>query len=122
MSQNLLQNLFKFPALMVDADMYDQKEKRNQLLALEEDTDLDIIRCEVECPYFDFVSIADRWIPTAESRDNAKAGVFNHCFVVFGTSGSYTVPWSKEKFKKELVKFAERLPPKVTVIVPKNEQ
>lgn len=100
----MLDILFKFPIAMVDGDA----EEAKHLLALPNEDEVDIIYGEAEVPYHDFVGIIDRWLPTAESRARAAEGEFDACHVMFSISGSYLVPWNKEKFKAEIGKFAEQ--------------
>jgi hypothetical protein len=105
----MLENLFEFPIVMVDGDNEEKKIERNQSLALPgtEDEELDLIIGYAECPYYDFISVTDRWLPTAESLENAMNGKFDACYVVFGSSGSFVVPWNKKKFKERYIKFVE---------------
>lgn len=100
---NPLQCLFKFPIVMVDGD----NEDRKTALALPGDREVDIIIGEAECPYSDFISITDRWLPTIDSFNKALDGEFEACFVCFGTSGNFVVPWNKAEFKRKLSKFIE---------------
>lgn len=110
-----LDNLFKFPVMMIDVEIEQRKEKKrskysdddilSQVMENSDDDGVEIISGEAECPYYDFVSVVDRWIPTKYSRDKAKKGKFDNCFVVFGNSGSFVVPWPKDKFKQELKTF-----------------
>lgn len=102
----MLDNLFKFPILMVDAA---DAEKNKNLRPSYEDDELDIIIGEAEMPYQDFVSILDRWMPNRESLERAREGDFDACYVTFQGSGSFLVPWKKERFKKEFVKFVSGL-------------
>ena len=109
-----LDTLFKFPTVMIDGNNEERKEK----LALEED--VDVIIGYVECPYDDFIAIADRWLPNEESFKNALNGKFDACEVIFGQSGAHVVPWPREKFLSKLRDFIAKLPPfpeiKATVI------
>ena len=79
---------------------------------------------EAECPYYDFLSISDRWLPTKESFQNALEGNFDACYVLFNSSGSFIVPWNKEIFKTELKKFMDALPkePEIKVLIGDQEQ
>lgn len=109
---DLLDTLFTFPIIMVDGDNEEKKhrsKKRLEELGLDEEDDeqVDIIIGEADCPYFDFLSVTDRWLPTSESVNRAIEGKFEACFVMFSQSGNYVVPWNKEKFKEELRKFIE---------------
>ncbi len=58
---DVLETLFKFPILMVDGTM---EERKNMLNLPSDDGELDLVQGFAECPYYDFVSIADRWLPT----------------------------------------------------------
>jgi hypothetical protein len=97
----MLDTLFKFPIVMVDGDNEEKKHK----LGLPNEEAVDIITGEAECPYYDLISITDRWLPTEDSFQNAMEGTFDACYVIFGASGSFVVPWNKEKFKEEYRKF-----------------
>lgn len=117
-----LDDLFIFPIIMVDGHNEEMKEKRSESLALEDtDEEVDLIVGEAECPYYDFISVADRWLPTQESLDKALSGKFEACFVQFGTSGSYVVPWTKKKFKKQLQSFIDERPKEIDITLLKNE-
>lgn len=105
----MLEKLFKFPIAMIDGDEKEKKAERAKDLALAEE-ELDIIIGEAECPHYDFMCISDRWLPTSESLQNAMDGNFDACLVVFSHSGSFLVPWNKEKFKRELNKFRDTIP------------
>lgn len=104
----MIEDLFAFPIIMVDGDAEDKKD----ILGLPNDSDIDIITGEAECPYYDFVSVCDRWLPTEDSLDKAMNKEFEACGVTFMQSGSFIVPWPKAKFKKELAKFISKLPKK----------
>lgn len=109
----MMEKLFKFPIVMVDGNKEEEKEKRREGLGLSSngvDEEVDIIIGEAECPYYDFVSVTDRWLPTDESYNKALDGRFDACSVYFSQSGSFVVPWNKEKFKKELKAFIKTIP------------
>lgn len=109
--KEMLSKLFAFPIIMVDGDKEDRKARGMQDLGLkEEEEDIQFIIGEAECPYYDFVSVTDRWVPTDASFNNAIEGKFDACGVTFATSGSFIVPWNKKRFKKELAKFIESQP------------
>jgi hypothetical protein len=103
----MLGTLFKFPIVMVDGD----NEERKHNLGLPGEEEVDIIVGEAECPYYDFISITDRWLPTEESVRRAMDREFDACYVVFGASGSFVVPWNKKRFKEEYRKFVEKMDP-----------
>lgn len=98
----MLELLFKFPIVMVDGD---SEEKKHRLDLPNDDGSLDLIYGEAEIPYHDFVGVVDRWLPTRDSLERALDRDFDACFVNFGAAGSFLVPWSKEKFKREFKKF-----------------
>jgi len=104
----MLEHLFKFPIVMVDGNREEQKDRQNELLAIDSREEPEVIRGEAECPYYDFISVADRWLPSDRSFSKAMDGRFDACSVIFLHSGTYVVPWSKEKFKEEISKFAEK--------------
>jgi len=108
----MLENLFKFPIIMVDGNKEEEKEREMQRLALDNNPrEMDIIVGEAECPYTDFVSVSDRWLPSNEdSFQNALRGKFDACSVYFFQSGTFLVPWTKSKFKRELKKFMDDIP------------
>lgn len=106
----MLDKLFKFPIVMVDGNKEEEKEQRRKNLSLDEPSDADMIIGEAECPYYDFVSVTDRWLPTEDSYENATHGKFDACSVYFAQSGTFVVPWNKEKFKKQMKAFVDKLP------------
>lgn len=105
-----LDHLFSFPIIMVDGDNEDRKEQRSEMLAMDTDDDIDVIEGEACIPYYDFISISDRWLPTDESLQNALERKFDACGVIFAHSGTYIVPWNKEKFLQKLKKFISLQP------------
>ncbi len=118
----MLKNLFAFPIVMIDGDEENEKTKLMEELALDSREELSVIHGEAELPYFDFMGITDRWIPTEASRDNAKKGNFDHCMVLFQNAGTYICPWPKAEFKKRIEVFAKTVdPPKVVVRVSKKK-
>src|SRR5687768_8554697 len=100
----MLDLLFKFPIVMVDGDM---EEKKHRLDLPSDNGELDMIVGEAKVPYSDFVGMVDRWLPTAESRERAAEGNFDACQVIFAVSGTYLVPWPKERFEEEIIKFGK---------------
>ena len=104
----MLEHLFKFPIVMVDGNREEEKERQGQILAIES-APPDIIMGEAECPYYDFISVADRWLPSDKSFDRALDGKFDACSVIFQNSGTFVVPWTRTRFKEELTKFAENV-------------
>lgn len=128
---NPLDKLFAFPIIMIDGDNEERKaSKRDQYGSLginnsdDDDEEIDVIIGEAECPYYDFVSISDRWLPTHESLQKAiTERKFEACNVVFAQAGTFMVPWSKKRFKKELSKFMETQPQAMDIelsILPKD--
>lgn len=101
-----IEKLFKFPILMIDTE---GEERRKRLSSSYEDSDPEIIYGEAEYPYYDFVGIEDRWIPKSDSLENAKIGEFDACVVKFNNVAPMLVAWSKDKFKKEYIKFVEKI-------------
>jgi len=104
-----IEKLFAFPIVMVDGAKEDEKEQRRRDLSIDMD-DVEMIIGEAECPYYDFVSVTDRWLPTEESYAHAQDNAFDACSVYFAQSGTFVVPWNKERFKRELKKFIQSLP------------
>jgi hypothetical protein len=109
----MLENLFKFEIVMVDGAKEEEKLLKSQKMGMETKKEpVDIIMGEAECPYYDLISITDRWLPTEESYQNALNGQFDACSVVFLHSGTYVVPWPKRVFKKRYNEFVSKLPQK----------
>lgn len=109
----MLNELFAFPIVMIDGDneerKLEKKIKDKDLMGdVEDEEGYDMIFGEAEYPYWDFVGIEDRWLPSEESFDKALEGKFEACIVRFLHAGQLLVPWSKKKFKTELAKFAEQ--------------
>ena len=101
-----LDHLFTFPIVMVDGDNEEKKNEMNQKLGIDSiEEEVEIIIGEASMPYYDFHSVTDRWMPTDESLNNALNKKFDACGVIFSNAGTYIVPWTKEKFKKEFSKF-----------------
>jgi hypothetical protein len=104
----MTKELFKFPIILIDGSVEDKKMKDSEMLGLPlDDSEPDIIYAEAECPYYDFLSVSDRWLPTEESFQNAKKGIFDACNVIFLNSGGFIVPMSKEEFRESLESFIE---------------
>lgn len=107
-----MRELFKFPIVMIDGDNEERKSASNRLMGMgigEEGVpdEYDIIYGEAEYPYWDFIGIEDRWIPSKASAENAMNGKFDACFVKFANVGHILVAWPRKKFKAELKKFIE---------------
>ena len=119
----MLDSLFKFPIVNVDGLNEEKKAIQAEKMNLYEQ-EVDMVIGEAECPYYDFLSISDRWLPTKESFQNALEGNFDACYVLFNSSGSFIVPWNKEIFKTELKKFMDALPkePEIKVLIGDQEQ
>jgi len=112
----MLDDLFVFPIVMVDGDA----EERKGALGMGEDQ-VDVIIGEAECLYEDFISVADRWLPTDESLSKAMAGKFDACYVIFDGCGGYVCPWTKTKFKRNLKAFIETRPKMRSLTMTKDE-
>ena len=122
----MLEHLFRFPVALVDGDNEERKMRAkrdmgdlpNQPQEVEE---FDIIFGEAEYPYWDVIGMEDRWLPTKESFDKAMGGDFEACLVKFMHVGTVLVPWSKKKFKANLLKFADEYdithPPKESKVL-----
>ena len=109
-THKMLDELFTFPIVMIDGDNEERKMRNKPDLGIQTDEpeeEYDMVFGEAEYPYFDFIGIEDRWLPSAQSLDKALTGKFEACMVRFLHVGQLLVPWSKRKFKSELVKFAE---------------
>lgn len=105
----MIDELFKFPIIMIDGDNEEKKIRNKPDLGLPMDMeeDYDVIYAEAEYPYWDFIGVEDRWLPTDESLNNALNSVFEACAVRFVNVGQLLVPWRKEKFKSEIKKFSD---------------
>lgn len=109
----MLEEYFKFPVVHIDGDNEERKQEDKKrfgdlpTLDTEEEDEYDMIFGEAEYPYWNFIGIEDRWLPSKSSLEKALAGEFDACLVRFVNVGQLLVPWTKEKFKRELKKFAE---------------
>lgn len=114
----MLQELFKFPIVMIDGDNEDRKNADKELLGKDDEDDepYDIVFGEAEYPHWDFIGLEDRWLPSKGSLEKALRGDFDACIVRFANVGQLLVPWSKRKFKEKLSKFAaeynQSMPPR----------
>src|SRR5688572_24963454 len=102
----MLEELFTFPVAVIDGDNEEKKLKGSQLIG-DESPPYDIAYGEAEYPYYDFIGIEDRWLPTEKSFQKALDGKFEACVVRFANVGNLLVPWSRKKFKEELIKFTK---------------
>jgi hypothetical protein len=102
----MLNALFTFPVVNIDGDNEERKLKENDLLG-DAEVPYDMVFGEAEYPYWDFIGIEDRWLPTTESFNKALDGRFEACMVRFLHAGQLLVPWTRKKFKAEISKFAE---------------
>lgn len=102
----MLDELFTFPIVLIDGDNENKKRESSHLYK-DDDIDIDMIFGEAEYPFTDFMGIEDRWLPSSGSLNKALDGKFDACVVNFARVGQLLVPWSKKKFKAELIKFAE---------------
>lgn len=107
---DILSKLFSFPIVMIDGDNEERKLRQSERTGFGEEEEAELIIGEAEVPFYDFISITDRWLPTSESREKAINGEFEACGVIFANSGSFVVPWTKKRFKRELTKFAKDHP------------
>jgi hypothetical protein len=108
----MLEEFFKFPIVMIDGDNEERKVKDKQRFgdlpqAGEESEEYDMVFGEAEYPYWDFIGIEDRWLPSKESLQKALDNRFEACIVRFANVGQLLVPWTKKKFKAEILKFGE---------------
>lgn len=109
----MLDQLFKFPIVMIDGDNEERKIKEKLRFGDipntegEEQGDYDMVFGEAEYPYWDLIGIEDRWLPSRESFIKAMNGQFEGCIVRFVNAGQLLVPWTRKKFKAALLKFAE---------------
>lgn len=115
--------LFKFPIVMIDGEKEEEKEKENERYALDKKEDPELIFGQAEVPYWDFLSIKDRWLPTEKSYLRAlEEGKFDACQIEFDKCGSYMSPIPKEEFKKRLENFITKLPQKELQIFQLSEE
>jgi len=108
----MIKELFRFPIVMIDGDNEERKSAENKLLGrVSEDVppeEYDMVFGEAEYPYWDFVGVEDRWLPSKTSLEKAMDGKFEACIVRFANVGQLLVPWTRKKFKAEIAKFAEQ--------------
>lgn len=113
----ILNDLIRFPIVMLDSYHEQKREEYAKGLGLDEE-DPDIVEGEAECPYWDFLCVTDRWLPTKESFEKAKTtGEFDACTAAFSQSGIFCVPMKKKDFLKMLKEFMEKIPPVPNVMV-----
>jgi hypothetical protein len=97
---------FKFPIIVVNSDWEELERERKDKSGVEITLDTDYVIGECEVPHYDrLANIYDVFRPSEASFAKAKERIFNACTVVFEGAGSYTVPWNKDKFKREYNKF-----------------
>lgn len=99
-----LDNLFTFPIVMVDGE---NEERKEELYGKNNPVDYEIIYGEASLPYYDFIGVEDRWLPTQESLQKAKRGRFDACIVRFSNTDPYLVPMKKSKFLDIIKSFSE---------------
>ena len=96
---------------MIDGDNEEKKEQNRKrfgdIPSDDEEEEYDIVYGEADYPYWNFMGSEDRWLPTKQSLDKALTGKFEACLVRFANVGQLLVPWTKKKFRAELMKFAE---------------
>jgi hypothetical protein len=106
---NPLKSLFPFPIVMVDLENEEKRRGSSHLYDPKNEGDPDLIYGEAEHPYFNFISVEDRWLPTMESKERAGSGVFDACSVNFANTYEKLVPWNKKYFKEQYLKFVNSL-------------
>lgn len=103
----LLDNLFKFPIILIDTN---NEEKKKSLGLSSDSEEYEMIYAEAEYPHYDFIGIEDRWVPGEDSANRAmQEGKFDACLVKFAGISPILVPWSKEKFKGKLRDFINEI-------------
>lgn len=108
----MLEQLFKFPIVMIDGDNEERKIQDKQRFGDlpsgdNQQGDYDMVFGEAEYPYWDLIGVEDRWLPSRESLEKAMGGQFEACIVRFVNVGQLLVPWSKKKFKTAITKFGD---------------
>lgn len=108
----MLEQLFKFPIVMIDGDNEERKIQDKQRFGDlpsgdNQHGDYDMVFGEAEYPYWDLIGVEDRWLPSRESLEKAMDGQFEACIVRFVNVGQLLVPWSKKKFKAAITKFGD---------------
>lgn len=102
----MLDELFKFPIILIDEE---EEEKRKKDADLEGTPyEAEAIYSFTEQPYFKFESIIYKWLPTQESKDKAREGIFEASIVDFGDS-RFLVPMTKDEFKKKFKTFCDKM-------------
>lgn len=110
----MLEHLFRFPIVMIDADNEERKIKDRMKFGdlpgeSTEQGDYDMIEGYAEYPYWDFIGIEDRWLPNRASIDKAMNDrIFEGCIVRFANAGQMLVPMSRKEFKASISKFIEK--------------
>lgn len=112
----MLDKLFKFPIVLIDGSKEEENEEYKRLTGKEIDGEIELIYSEQECPYWDFLCVGDRWLPSEDSYDRALNGKFDACSVTFNRCGTFVVPLPKEQFKKKLQLFIEGLPKEKEIV------
>lgn len=114
MIKHLIKDLFTFPIVMVDGENEERKEREmerdSNLVPNQEPIEIeyDIVEGVAEYPYYDFVGIEDRWLPTKKSLRRAMRQKFDACIVRFDNVGQFLVPLTKEEFKERFRVFSEQ--------------
>ena len=104
----MLDVLFTFPIVMIDGDNEERKMKNKPDLGIpteDDEEEYDMVFGKAEYPYFDFIGVEDRWLPSSDSLARAMTGDFDACIVRFLHAGQLLVPWTRKKFKAEFAKF-----------------
>lgn len=106
----ILDEMFRFPCVMVDGD--NEMAKKTLFSGSANEPALDIVIGEAAYPYFGLIGLVDKWMPNEESFKNAlEYREFDACLATFANIGPVLVPWKKEKFEKEYRKFVSGLKP-----------
>ena len=103
----MLNELFTFPTVNIDGEYEEKKVKNREILGDNKLDDYEMVFGEAEYPYWDFIGIEDRWLPTTESLERALEGKFDACVVRFVHTGQILVPWTRKKFKEKLREFID---------------
>jgi hypothetical protein len=101
---------FKFPIIVVNADWEELERQKKERSGEEITADFDYIVGECEVPHYDtLLNIHDVFRPSEKSFNKAKDARFDACLVVFDIAGTFTIPWNKEKFKREYLAFLDTI-------------
>lgn len=111
---DILSDFFRFPIVMADGNVEEGRRRKKERFgdmtnsSSDEDDDMETTIGEAEYPYTYFMGVSDRWLPTRDSFMKAKNDFdFEACYVTFANIGSFIVPWTKERWKKEFSDFVK---------------